>query len=287
MALQVIADNWNTFVKAGDARGNKLPLIADPTVVIFAFFGYLAVVKIGPRLMEKREPFELRRLLIGYNLFSVVFSLWMMWEFFAGSFLNPGFNLRFEPFNETDTSPATMRLINAHWWYFASKILEFADTIFFIMRKKNSQISFLHVYHHATMLILQWSMVKFIPGGASYFGPLCNSFIHAVMYTYYGLSAIGPHMQKYLWWKRYLTRMQIMQFVLIFAYCTSLIALGLKGVYYFFSWLKWSYMITLLTLFGNFYIKAYNKRPSTKKVSSTSLNGFAVDMMPPLKRKEN
>lgn len=29
------------------------------------------------------------------------------------------------------------------------------------------------------------------------------------MYSYYFLSALGPHMQKYLWWKKYLTRMQI------------------------------------------------------------------------------
>lgn len=38
---------------------------------------------------------------------------------------------------------------------------------------------------------------------------LINSFIHTVMYSYYFLSALGPHMQKYLWWKKYLTRMQI------------------------------------------------------------------------------
>ena len=29
------------------------------------------------------------------------------------------------------------------------------------------------------------------------------------MYGYYGLAAIGPHMQKYLWWKKYLTMIQL------------------------------------------------------------------------------
>lgn len=29
------------------------------------------------------------------------------------------------------------------------------------------------------------------------------------MYSYYGLAAIGPHMQKYLWWKKYLTSLQL------------------------------------------------------------------------------
>src|SRR5699024_11441865 len=31
---------------------------------------------------------------------------------------------------------------------------------------------------------------------------LMNSFIHCVMYSYYALAALGPAMQRYLWWKR-------------------------------------------------------------------------------------
>lgn len=29
------------------------------------------------------------------------------------------------------------------------------------------------------------------------------------MYSYYGLAAVGPHMHKYLWWKKYLTIIQM------------------------------------------------------------------------------
>lgn len=36
-----------------------------------------------------------------------------------------------------------------------------------------------------------------------------NSFVHIWMYAYYGLAAMGPHMQKYLWWKKYLTKLQL------------------------------------------------------------------------------
>lgn len=31
------------------------------------------------------------------------------------------------------------------------------------------------------------------------------------MYTYYLLAALGPQVQKYLWWKKYLTIMQIVR----------------------------------------------------------------------------
>lgn len=46
-------------------------------------------------------------------------------------------------------------------------------------------------------------------GGFGTFPPMVNSFIHFLMYSYYGLAAMGPHMQKYLWWKKYMTKLQI------------------------------------------------------------------------------
>lgn len=35
--------------------------------------------------------------------------------------------------------------------------------------------------------------------------------MHTIMYSYYFLSALGPEMQKYLWWKRYITKMQMVR----------------------------------------------------------------------------
>ena len=107
--------------------------------------------------------------------------------------------------------------------------------VFFILRKKNSQVSFLHVYHHSTIVIQMWAGPRFVPGGQSTFyltpsPPLptadidrdvtrvcfsgivfgtINSFVHTIMYLYYGLAAMGPHMQKYLWWKKHLTKVQL------------------------------------------------------------------------------
>ena len=46
---------------------------------------------------------------------------------------------------------------------------------------------------------------------SAYFGATCNSFVHVVMYAYYGLSAIGPQMRPYLWWKRYITKLQLVR----------------------------------------------------------------------------
>lgn len=51
---------------------------------------------------------------------------------------------------------------------------------------------------------------------AGHQGAVCgilNMIIHAIMYSYYFLSALGPKMQKYLWWKKYLTRLQIVSMI--------------------------------------------------------------------------
>lgn len=49
----------------------------------------------------------------------------------------------------------------------------------------------------------------FISGGHSTFFGLLNTFVHIVMYSYYLLSALGPQYQKFLWWKKYLTSLQM------------------------------------------------------------------------------
>ena len=52
---------------------------------------------------------------------------------------------------------------------------EFMDTAIMVLRKKNSQISFLHVYHHAsTFAPCWWAAVNFAPGG----GTLAPSYPH-------------------------------------------------------------------------------------------------------------
>lgn len=261
MVFQGLVNYYNGMVASGDSRSNELPFVREPTFVIVAAVCYLIMVIFGPRFMEKRTALNLRNVLIGYNFLSVIFSVWMMWEFVATSFFNPDFNILCQPNDENDRSEATMRLLNVHWWYFFSKVIEFADTFFFVVRKKNNQISFLHVYHHVSMLMLQWMLVKYVPGGASYFGPMCNCFIHALMYSYYMLSAFGPHMQKYLWWKRYLTRMQMYQFVFIFLYCSNALTYPtITPTMRFQYWVNWFYMISLFWLFNHFYQNAYRAK---------------------------
>uniref|UniRef100_A0A287D085 Elongation of very long chain fatty acids protein n=1 Tax=Ictidomys tridecemlineatus TaxID=43179 RepID=A0A287D085_ICTTR len=146
----------------------------------------------------------------------------------------------------------------ALWWYFVSKGVEYLDTVFFILRKKNNQVSFLHVYHHCTMFTLWWIGIKWVAGGQAFFGAQMNSFIHVIMYSYYGLTAFGPWIQKYLWWKRYLTMLQLVQFHVTIGHT----ALSLYTDCPFPKWMHWAliaYAISFIFLFLNFYVRTYNE----------------------------
>lgn len=43
------------------------------------------------------------------------------------------------------------------------------------------------------------------------FHAMINSSVHVIMYLYYGLSALGPAAQPYLWWKKHMTAIQLVR----------------------------------------------------------------------------
>lgn len=57
---------------------------------------------------------------------------------------------------------------------------------------------------NAVYFLFSFSFALFL----AYFGATLNSFIHVLMYSYYGLSAV-PAMRPYLWWKKYITQGQL------------------------------------------------------------------------------
>lgn len=85
---------------------------------------------------------------------------------------------------------------------------------------------------------------------------MANSLIHVLMYFYYALSTLGPEVAKYLWWKKYLTIIQLIQFV------TGL-GLGINALFTgcdFPLWMHYTliaYMLSFIALFGKFYTTAY------------------------------
>lgn len=145
------------------------------------------------------------------------------------------------------------------WLFYISKFIELFDTLFFILRKKFNQVTFLHVFHHGIMPCSWWFGVRFVPGGFSTFHALLNSFIHVMMYIYYGLSACGPKYQKYIWWKIYMTKMQMIQFIACLLHSMQLLFIKCNYPILFVYWVG-LYAFIFMILFFNFYIQQYLKK---------------------------
>ncbi|XP_073505020.1 very long chain fatty acid elongase 4-like isoform X2 [Phyllobates terribilis] len=204
---QAAQDFYSWALENGDSRTDPWLLVYSPVPVTLIFAIYLILVALGPKIMEGREPFTLRSVLLVYNLALVGLSAYMFYEFLVTSVL-AGYSYFCQPVDYSN-SELGLRMARVCWWFFFSKVIELLDTIFFIMRKKFSQISFLHVYHHGTMIFNWWAGVKYVAGGQAFFIGMLNSLVHTFMYLYYALAVLGPPLQKYLWWKRHLTILQL------------------------------------------------------------------------------
>nr|QCF41170.1 Elovl2/5 [Sinonovacula constricta] len=276
MAVPVVSELYNKFQEAqkyADPRTKDWPMLwSNPIPVWILTASYLVfVLYAGPRFMQNRKPYSLQGFMVVYNLGLVVMSTWMFIEIIL-SITALEYNWLCAPYNEeTRKDPREYRLANILWYYGISKAIELMDTVLMVLRKKNNQITFLHVFHHATMLNIWWWVPTFIPGGQTWFGSCLNCLVHVVMYSYYGLAVI-PSLRDKLWWKKYITTFQLVQFVITFSHSAQTYVTGcdfpLWGQY-----LLMGYMLIMLCLFGNFYIQSYINRKSKSHPKKTDTNG--------------
>jgi len=114
-----------------------------------------------------------------------------------------------------------------------------------------------------------WCGIKLGAGGHYVMFPLVNSGVHAIMYFYYFLAALGPKFQKYLWWKKYLTVLQLVQFVLIFTHSFQLLFYENCNFPKGFAYWIGSHGILFLFLFSDFYKKSYLQKEGSELKKKT------------------
>jgi hypothetical protein len=140
-----------------DPRTNHLPLMSggpwNLMAILMAYF--VIVTKLGPKWMKNRNPFELRSLMLLYNVVMVSINLFFLYE--SVQWLHFGTRLlEFKFPDNRDTSAASMRVVHMFHYYMITKFVDFIDTFFFVARKKTNQITVLHIYHHISVPIIGW-----------------------------------------------------------------------------------------------------------------------------------
>ncbi|XP_017777182.1 PREDICTED: elongation of very long chain fatty acids protein AAEL008004-like [Nicrophorus vespilloides] len=253
----------NILDRISDPRTTDWPLMNSPIPTIVMVLAYLyTVIFLGPRLMANRKPFKLREVLVLYNGGQVLFSLYMLYEhLMSGWFFD--YSYKCQPVDYSNSEKG-MRMATLCWWYYISKLSEFADTVFFVMRKKDSQITLLHLYHHSLTPLETWVLVKFVAGGHGTFSNLINNLVHVIMYFYYMVSAMGPDYQKYLWWKKHLTTIQLTQFFFVFIHSAQILFVDC-GYPMFLGALLLLHSAIFFGLFSHFYYQTYNRNKAIKK----------------------
>lgn len=134
--------------------------------------------------------------------------------------------------------------------------------MFIILKKKNSQLSFLHCYHHGGMVVAGFIGSKWLPGGPLTMLGIINGFVHSIMYSYYFLTAFKPELKTSIWWKRYITQVQLAQFSFLFIHFLRATLAEDCDFPTAFLWVLLIQDIFFLALFGDFYRKVYMQKKS-------------------------
>jgi len=241
-----------------DKRQNTWFLMKTPVTSLFLSLVYILFVTIiGPRMMRGRQALKgLKKYMIAYNVVQIIMSTIV--------FLGSGYGGWATHYSWTcqlcdyGTEFKPMLMLHVGFLYYFSKFVDFIDTIFFVAHKKFEHISLLHVVHHAIMPVNCWFGLRYMPGGHLTLFGFLNSFIHMVMYTYYLLAAMGPQFKKYLWWKKYLTKMQMAQFITVLLHSCQLFFVDCPIPVPCIRWVGGT-AVLFTALFSDFYWKAYIK----------------------------
>jgi len=245
------------------------PLVDSPTPCVLLLLKYLIVVsvcygyqKLFPSKEKKPDGPILKAFIMFHNLFLAVLSAWM-----GSSMIYYTVTTGYKIWGEAYEPARDVGIAWVSYIFYLSKYYEFIDTYIMLIKGNLNQVSFLHVYHHFSTVIIFFLVSKLAPGGDSHFCITLNCWVHVVMYSYYFLTTViktPESRKKYLWWGKYLTQMQLTQFFL-----------NLVQAFWCFFYSPYWYpgkvlqsvdMTVLLILFGDFYIKKYKSDSAAKAV---------------------
>ncbi|CAG9814019.1 unnamed protein product [Phaedon cochleariae] len=240
------------FDELSDVRTSNL-LFSSPFSIIAVMVIYVHAVKIwGPKLMENRQPYNIKNIIMTYDILQILLNTYISVQALRQVAI---IQIDCGAIDWSD-NPKSLEQLSIMKYFFGLKLVDLVETIFFVLRKSYRQISFLHVYHHAGMVLCSYLGFRFFGGGLSLWLPMLNGFVHVVMFVYYFLTAVDSSWKQSTAFKRTLTQIQLIQFgVFIVVYGSVFFR---KCEYPSFAcYLFVPQNVFMILLFGDFYLKTY------------------------------
>lgn len=283
-------DNFDRFV-AFASDGELIPseftftagklALSDLYSVIAAIVTYYVLIFGGREVMKNRKPMKLNFLFQLHNYFLTTWSLLLfvlMVEQLIPLIYKNG--LYYAICNE---GAWTQPLVTLYYLNYLTKYMEFVDTIFLVLKKK--KLTFLHTYHHGATALLCFTQLVGITA-ISWVPISLNLGVHVVMYWYYFLAARGIR----VWWKEWVTRFQIIQFIVDICFIYFAVWQKVASDYYpsvphcgecvgstTATFSGCAIISSYLFLFVAFYIEVYRRKDTkTSKVVKRVRGGVAA-----------
>lgn len=232
-----------------------------PMLTLFATYLFF-VYRAGPKFMENRKAYRLKNTIRVYNILQVAACAFIL-LFYNRTEFSFEYGWKCGPRNEMEDEITPKRLlsIQSFWFFVLFRAFEFIETVFFVFRKKQNQISVLHVYHHMAVVTLLWIHFKYSGSCSDSFIVLFNTAVHLVMYSYYFLSSFESIKKLTSLIKPLITSTQIVQLFVILIHCVrQLLSCGASKVYY----LQAANVAFLIFMFLKFYWNSYCRQEKSK-----------------------
>lgn len=256
-------DVVDAFIDTCDPRVRNWPLMGNPTPMLLLMLGYCAFsIWLAPWVMRSREPLRVRGLVRAYNLAMVIWNAYFVVAMARLSYFHEDARKRYSWLCQgPDYTRRGLPLLSLAWWYLVMKLAELFDTATFVMTKNLNHVTALHVFHHASVVGVMWISVQTGVVGQNVFSMIVNALVHVLMYAYYFLTTLGPEVRRLLWWKRYLTQIQMAQLA-------SFVVFGAAPFFVDCGFPRWMALLmvgvplVLLVMFCAFYRRSYGAKKS-------------------------
>lgn len=269
--MSFLNDVVDAFIDTCDSRVRTWPLMGNPTTMLLLMLSYVAFsIWWAPWFMRSRQPLRVRGLVRAYDLLMVLWNAYFAVTMARLSYFHEDERKRYSWLCQgPNYTRRGLPLLSLAWWYLVMKLVELFDTATFVMTKSLSHVTALHVFHHASVIGVVWISVQTGVLGQNVFPMVVNALVNALTYSYYFLATFGPGARKWLWWKRYLTELQIAQLA-------SFVVFGAVPLFVDCGFPRWMALLmigvplVLLVMFCGFYRRSYEAKGSFQRLEERS-----------------